>query len=101
MSNGIEQLQAVEQSLQHLLVQRRSLVDEQEELSNTLSHLKGSKQAFQTIGNIMVQRDVSALQVELEKQKEHLAQRVEALAKQEQQLTEKKKALQQEILSQG
>ena len=82
----LEQLQGIEQQLHQSLLQRQQLSAQQLEIESALEELKGAKNAFKIVGNIMVQSAPDVLVKDLEQKKELVALRLKSLDKQEEQL---------------
>ncbi len=96
----ISQLQMFEQGLQSFLQQKQQFQGQMMEIESALEELTGAKEAYKIVGNIMVKTDKDELQKDLGSKKEMLEIRIRAIEKQESQLKEKAKKLQEEVLQQ-
>jgi prefoldin beta subunit len=94
----LQRIQLMEQNSQALLMQKQQFQGQLFETESALKELKASPKAYKIIGNIMVAADKDALAKELGERKEVLDLRLASLEKQEQQLKEKAKQLQEEIM---
>src|SRR3989338_1132582 len=83
---NIQQLQAIEQNMQHLQVE------------SALEELKKTDKAYRIIGNIMVASEKSDLEKELTEKKDRIGIRVKSFEKQETSLKDQAKALREEIM---
>ncbi len=95
----ISQLQLLEQSLQNLLLQRQQFQAQLTEIESALNELKDTKQSYKIIGNIMVDSSKEDLKKDLTKKKEMVELRIKSLEKQEENIKEKQKKVQKEVLS--
>jgi prefoldin beta subunit len=96
----ISQLQMFEQGLQSFLQQKQQFQSQMMEIESALEELTGAKEAYKIVGNIMVRTDGDELQKDLSSKKEMLEIRIKAIEKQETQLKDKAKKLQEEVLLQ-
>ena len=94
----IQQLQAIEQNMQHLLKQRQQFQMQLLEVESALEELKKTDKAYRIIGNIMVASEKSALEKELTEKKDRVGIRVKSFEKQETSLKDQAKALREEIM---
>ena len=94
----IQQLQLIEQNLQNFSLQRQQFQATLIEIDSALNELKNTKKAFRIIGNIMVASEKEDLDKDLKNKKEVLEIRIKNIEKQESQLKEKAKKLQDEVL---
>ena len=93
----IAQLQLYEQSLQNILVQKQQFQSQSLEIESALKELEGTKEAYKIVGNIMVSSKKEDLKKDLESKKETVNLRVKTIEKQENQIREKAKKLQEEV----
>jgi len=93
----IAQLQLYEQSLQNILIQKQQFQSQLMEIESALSELETTKEAYKIVGNIMVASKKEDLKDDLESKKEISNLRIKTLEKQENQIREKAKKLQQEV----
>ncbi|MBN1156120.1 prefoldin subunit [Candidatus Woesearchaeota archaeon] len=103
MSSGeterkIQQLQLIEQNVQNLLVQKQTFQAQMIEIDSALEQLKGKSHAYRIIGNIMVNSDAKSLSDDLDQKKKLVEIRIKNFEKQEEQLKEKAKKLQSDVL---
>ena len=95
----IQELQALEQNLQNLLLQRQTFQARLLENENALKELaEAKKETYKVIGNIMVLADKEKLKTQLEQEKEVVELRIKNIENQEANLKEKATKLQQEVL---
>jgi|SRR3989344_2252087 len=94
----IQQLQLMEQNMQHLLQQKQQFQAQLAEVESASNELVNAKKAYKIIGNLMVEGDSSSLNSDLSQKKEILAVRIKNIEKREEQLKEKVKSLQQKVL---
>lgn len=97
----IQQLQLIEQNIQHLLMQKQSVQADLIETESALEELEGESEAYRVIGNLMVKVEPEKLREELKEKKTALETRVESFGKQEQRLREKAQQLQKEALEEA
>lgn len=85
-----EEIQALEQSLQHTLLQKQAF---QMEVSETISALreieKAGDEVYKIIGQLMIKSDKSKIKEELSNKEKLLSLRIRSLDKQEQSILEK------------
>lgn len=93
----IAQLQLYEQSLQNILIQKQQFQSQSLEIESALKELEATKEAYKIVGNIMVSSKKEDLKKDLESKKEVVSLRIKALEKQENQIREKAKKLQEEV----
>jgi len=96
---NVQRLQMLEQNAQAAGMQKQQFQAQLFEVEGALSELKTSPTAYKIIGGIMIGVEKEALLKDLQNQKEMLELRVESLEKQEKQLKDKSKQLQEEVLS--
>ena len=93
----IAQLQLFEQSLQNILMQKQQFQTQVIEIESALKELETTKEAYKIIGNIMVASKKEEIKKDLESKKEAMSLRVKTIEKQEDQIREKAKKLQEEV----
>jgi prefoldin beta subunit len=93
----IAQLQLYEQSLQNILMQKQQFQTQSLEIKSALTELESTKEAYKIVGNIMVASKKEDLKKELESKKETIQLRITTMEKQENQIREKAKKLQEEV----
>ena len=93
----IAQLQMHEQSLQNILLQKQQFQSQSIEIESALKELETTKEAYKIVGNIMVASKKEDLKKDLESKKETVNLRIKTLEKQENQIKEKAKKLQEDI----
>ena len=96
----IAQLQLYEKSLQNILMQKQQFQTQLIETESALKELKTTKEAYKIVGNIMVASNKDDLDKDLTSKKEANTLRVKTLEKQENQIKEKAKKLQEEVSKQ-
>jgi prefoldin beta subunit len=95
----IGRLQLIEQNMQNFLVQKQQLQAQLVEVESALNELKTTEEAYKIVGNIMVKSKKDELEKGLNEKKEMLDLRISSIEKQEENIKEKAKTLQQEVLS--
>jgi len=96
---NVQRLQMLEQNAQAAGLQKQQFQSQLFEVEGALNELKTSPKAYKIIGGIMIGVEKETLLKDLQNQKEMLELRVESLEKQEKQLKDKSKRLQEEVLS--
>jgi prefoldin beta subunit len=96
----LQRLQLLDQNVQQLVAQKQQFQTQLYELESALKEIAHAPQAYKIIGNIMVASDKDTLKKELEQKKELVELRVKTFEKQEAQLREKLKILQDEVMKQ-
>lgn len=103
MSNETEEkigrMQILEQNIQNLLMQKHQFQSQLIEISSALEELESTDKSYKIIGNIMVASKKEDLKKDLESKKEMVELRIKSIEKQEDDLKEKTKKLQSEVLS--
>lgn len=92
---GMQRLQMLEQNMQSVGMQKQQFQAQLFEIEGALKELASSPVAYKLIGGVMVKVEKEKLTKELENKKEVLELRVETLEKQESQLRDKAKKLQE------
>ncbi|MEM4282099.1 MAG: prefoldin subunit beta [Candidatus Woesearchaeota archaeon] len=95
----IAKLQILEQNMQGLLLQKQQFQSQLFEIESALKEVEKTQRAYKIIGGIMASVDKEELKKELGQKKELLEIRLNGIQKQEKQLGEKAKALQEEVIS--
>ena len=101
MSNSqekIQQLQSIEQNMQHFLKQRQQFQVQLMEVESALEEVRKTEKAYKIIGNIMVVSEKNTLEKDLTEKKERLEVRIKSFEKQENSLKEQAKTLREEIM---
>jgi prefoldin beta subunit len=95
----IQEIQIMEQNLQHLLLQKQAF---QMEISETRSAKreieKSGEEVFKIIGQLMIKTDKTKIQDELSNKEKLLDLRIKSLEKQEESLIEKIDSIKKQIL---
>ena len=94
----IQQLQGIEQNMQHFLKQRQQFQMQLMEIDSALEELKKTEKAYKIIGNIMVATEKSTLEKDLHEKKERVELRIKSFEKQETMLKDQAKTLREEIV---
>ena len=93
----IAQLQLHEQGLQNILIQKQQFQAQSIEIESALKELEATKEAYKIVGNLMVASKKEDLKKDLESKKETVNLRIKTLEKQETQIKERAKKLQEEV----
>ncbi len=94
----IQRLQLIEQNLQNFLAQKQQFQSQLFELENALKELETTSQAYKIIGNIMIASNKEDLKKDLGQKKEITELRISSIEKQEKQLKDKAKKIQEEVM---
>ncbi len=95
---SISRLQLMEQNLQAVGMQKQQFSTQLFEVDSALKELDKTDSAFKIVGNIMIKSDKDTLQKELSQRKEILELRITSLEKQETQIKDEAKKLQEEVM---
>lgn len=95
----LQKLQIMEQNLHSAAQQKQQFQAQLFELEGALKELQTAKTAYKLVGGILIHTDNATLKSELESKKEIVELRVQTLEKQEKQLKEKAKKLQESVVS--
>ena len=96
---NVQRLQMLEQNLQALNMQKQQFQAQMFEIEGALKEVETTNAAYKIVGGIMVGTDKTTLQKELQSKKEILELRLQTLDKQEKQLKEKAKKIQEEVMA--
>ncbi len=96
---SIQRLQMMEQNMQSLNMQKQQFQAQLFELESALKEVFTAPAVFKIVGGIMIGTDKSVLQQEMQGKKELVELRLQTLEKQETQLKDKAKRLQEEVLA--
>lgn len=96
----IEELQALEQTLQNILVQKQTFQIELSETSSALKEIENAKdEIFKIVGQLMIKADKEKTKDELSGREKILEMRLKAIERQEDTLTEKIEKLRDEFIA--
>ena len=99
LQESLQRLQMIEQNVQSLAMQKQQFQAQNFEIESALKELDKTKSAYKIVGGIMIGADKTELKKELEQKKEVLDLRLKNIEKQEKQLKEKAKKLQEEVMA--
>jgi prefoldin beta subunit len=94
----LQRLQMLDQGVQQLVAQKQQFQSQLYELESALKEIATAPQAYKIIGSVMVASNKEDLKKDLDSKKELVELRVKTLEKQETQMREKLKQLQDEVL---
>ena len=94
----IQNLQAMEQGLQQLLLQKQTFQAQLMEIESAQEEIKKSETVYKIIGSIMLKADRQSMEKELKEKSETLNLRIKNIEKQEESAHEKAKKLRGEVL---
>lgn len=94
----IGRMQMIEQNIQSLLMQKQQFQSQLVETNSALEELEKSEKTYKIIGNIMVLSKKEDLKNDLASKKEMAELRIRSIEKQEGELRDKVKELQEEVL---
>ncbi len=98
----INEMQAENQRLQAVLIQKQSLKMQETEVGNALKHLKDcSDDVYKSIGPILVKGKKEDIKKELEDSNEEIKLKLVSLDKQEKRLREKIQSIQENLQTSG
>lgn len=95
----LQRIQLLEQNIQAVNMQKQQFQTQLFEIEGAIKELQTSPVAYKIIGGLMISTDKETLSKELASKKELLELRIQTLEKQEQQLKEKAKKIQGEVLN--
>jgi len=95
----IGRMQLMEQNIQNFLMQKQQFQTQMIEITSALEELENTETAYKIVGNVMVLSKKEDLKKDLEQKKEMVELRIKAIEKQESDIKDKAKTLQQEVLS--
>lgn len=94
----LQRLQMLDQTVQQLVAQKQQFQSQLYELESALKEISTAPQAFKILGPVMIAADKETLKKELEQKKELVELRIKTFEKQETQMREKLKQLQEDVL---
>jgi len=95
----IQELQATEQTMQQMLMQKQAFQMELSETENALTEItKAKDDVFKIIGQIMIKTKKDDVEQELKKKQELLALRMKSIEKQEESIMEQSNKLREEVM---
>ncbi len=97
--NKISRMQLLEQNIQNFLMQKQQFNAQLVEVNSALEEIEKTDTAYKIIGNVMVLSKKEDLKKDLQSRREMAELRIKAIEKQENEIKEKAKKLQQEVLS--
>lgn len=95
----IGRMQIMEQNIQNFLVQKQQFQTQMIEIISALEELESAETAYKIIGNVMVLSKKENLKKDLKQKQEMMELRIKSIEKQETEIKDKAKKLQQEVLS--
>jgi len=98
VQESIGRLQLLEQNAQAFAMQKQQFQNQLFELESALKELETTSTAYKIVGNIMVATKKEDLTKELQQKKEIIELRIKNIEKQEGQIKDKAKKLQEEVL---
>ncbi len=96
---NVQRLQMIEQNMQALGMQKQQFQAQLFETEGALKEIATAPTAYKIVGGIMIAMDKDALQKELQSKKELLELRLQTIEKQEKQIKDKAKKLQEDVLA--
>jgi len=91
--NKVQQTQILEQSLQNIILQKQLFQMELSETQAAEEEIKGSKEIFKIVGQLMIKTDKEKTKESLTNKKKLMSLRIKSLDEQEKSLTEKLESL--------
>jgi prefoldin beta subunit len=99
LQESLQRLQLLEQNVQALALQKQQFQTQIFEIESALKELETAPTAYKIIGGIMVSSTPETLKKELNQKKELLELRLQNIEKQEKQIRERAKKLQEDLLA--
>ncbi len=97
INEKINNLSSIEQSLQHMANQKKNFQTQLLETDTALNEI--SDESFKIIGNFMFKKNAAQIKEELEEKKELLNIRIRSFEKEEKEIEQKFKTLQEEVMA--
>jgi len=94
----VEELQLVQQNLQHILDQKQSIESELTELNSALTELKNTDKAYKIVGKIMIATNKNSLIKDLDEQKNVAETRLKTFSTQEKKIKQQLEKVQKEAM---
>ncbi|HSU72530.1 MAG TPA: prefoldin subunit beta [Candidatus Binatia bacterium] len=94
----LQRLQMLDQTVQQLVAQKQQFQSQLYELESALKEIMTAPQAYKIIGSVMVASNKEDLKKDLDQKKELVELRIKTFEKQETQMREKLKSLQEDVL---
>ena len=101
MSDTVNQLQLLQQNLESLLEQKRMIQEQLFELDSAKKSLPNTEKAYKIVGKLLIAKDASELNTELEEEHRQCELQMSEIEVQEQAIKEKMQAVQKELLKAG
>ncbi len=93
----VAELQAIDQKLQSIAMQKHGFQTKLLEIENALSELKNAKEAYKLVGSVVLSVEKDDLEKDLSSKKEILDLKLKSFNKQEEKLREEVEELQKKI----
>jgi len=94
----VGQIQLLEQNMQQILAQKHAYQTQLFETETAIAEIAKTTKPYKIIGNIMVESDKEELKKELEQKKSIIEIRMQTIEKQENQIKERTKKIQEEVM---
>ncbi len=94
----IQQLQLLDQNMNHLLEQKSELQDEIQEIESALRDFNETKTSYRIVGKLMIAQDSKQTKAQLEEKKSITTLKLTTLDTQEQKIKEKIQKVQEELM---
>lgn len=98
MKEKVAQLQLMEHNLQSIAMQKQNFQAQLLEIENASKEIKNSKEVYKILGTIMIKSNQESIEKDLKSKKDMLNLRIKNIEKQESQLKERAKSLQEEVM---
>lgn len=98
LQENINKIQLLEQNIQAIAMQKQQTQTQLFEIDSALKELEDSKESYKIIANIMVKEPQEKIKKELNERKEIIDLRIKTLEKQEKQIKDQIKELQEKIV---
>lgn len=96
--NKIQQMQILEQQIQHLNSQKQQLQIKFTEIGSAIEELQDKDTAYKILGGIMIKQNAKDLNKSLNEQQDVLTLKIQKIEEQEEKIHMKAKKIQQEVL---
>jgi len=98
MSQQIQELQLLEQSLSHLVSQKQNFQVQLNEIESALNEIQGKDKAYRIVGGLMIETPREEIEKDLNSKKEMIEVRIKSLESQEEKMSVKKIEIQKKVM---
>jgi len=98
IENKLQKLQLLEQQIQNLSLQKQTFQTQLSEVNSALTALKGKKDAYKIIGNLMILCSSESIKLDLDSKFKMFNLQIKSLEKQEGRINETAQKIQKEVM---